>query len=141
MLLFCLLFHLYFLLVSGGYPVPDDCLACICIVESSGCQMPNPICEYDVGSLSCGPYQIKKGYWTDATRSGGSLMGSWRECTASFECSEKTVQAYMTRYATTERLGETPTCEHFARIHNGGPRGHTRASTLAFWKKVNKCLP
>ena len=37
--------------------------------------MPSPVCHMDVGSLSCGPYQIKLAYWQDATQKGGSLMG------------------------------------------------------------------
>ncbi|XP_063961092.1 lysozyme-like [Lytechinus pictus] len=144
MLLLCLLFHLYFLLVSGGDPVPDDCLACICKVES-GCKMPNPVCRDDVGSLSCGPYQIKEAYWIDAQEQkkkddGGRLGRSWKACTADWSCSEEAVQFYMKRYATKKRLGETPTCEHFARIHNGGPNGHTSSSTKPYWKKVKNCL-
>ncbi|XP_054754443.1 lysozyme-like [Lytechinus pictus] len=139
MLLFCLLLHLYFLLVSGGYPVPDDCLACICKVES-GCKMPNPVCRDDVGSLSCGPYQIKEAYWLDATLYGGSLMGSWKECTADWVCSEEAVQGYMKRYATEQRLGFAPGCEQFSRIHNGGPNGYKYSSTDAHWNKVYDCM-
>ena len=55
-------------------PVPQYCLHCICIVES-GCKMTNPVCHMDVGSLSCGPYQIKEAYWKDARLKGGDLMG------------------------------------------------------------------
>ena len=65
--------------VTSSGPVPSGCLRCICVVES-GCRMPNPVCRMDVGSLSCGPYQIKKGYWSDATLKGGSLMGGKFQC-------------------------------------------------------------
>ena len=58
---------------SAG-PVPSNCLHCICIVES-GCKMPNPVCRMDVGTLSCGPYQIKEDYWSDARQKGGDLDG------------------------------------------------------------------
>ena len=37
--------------------------------------MPDPVCRMDVGSLSCGPYQIKNAYWTDAKLKGGDLDG------------------------------------------------------------------
>ncbi|XP_033116749.1 lysozyme-like [Anneissia japonica] len=119
--------------------VPADCLQCICIVESN-CQMPNPVCSMDVGSLSCGPYQIKEAYWIDARLKGGSLDGSWKNCTKTFDCSERAVQGYMARYAISSRLGHQPTCEDFARIHNGGPNGFKNPNTLGYWAKVQKCL-
>ncbi|XP_072020971.1 lysozyme-like [Amphiura filiformis] len=123
---------------SNG-PVPSDCLHCICIVES-GCKMPNPLCTMDVGSLSCGPYQIKEGYWTDARLKGGDLDGDWKKCTATFDCSERAVQGYMMRYAVSSRIGHAPTCEDFARIHNGGPNGYKNPNTLGYWEKVKACL-
>ena len=43
--------------------------------------------------------------------------------------------AYMERYATPERLG-TVTAEKMARIHNGGPNGWKKESTVRYWKKV-----
>jgi len=27
-----------------------------------------------------------------------------------------------------------------SRIHNGGPRGHTKRATLKYWRKVEKAL-
>jgi hypothetical protein len=94
----------------------------------------------DVGSLSCGPYQIKEAYWKDARLKGGDLMGDWKKCTATFPCSEAAVQGYMERYAVTSRLGHNPTCEDFARIHNGGPNGFKNPNTIAYWGRVKKCL-
>ncbi|XP_022088600.1 lysozyme-like [Acanthaster planci] len=123
---------------SAG-PVPYNCMHCICIVESN-CKMPNPVCHMDVGSLSCGPYQIKKAYWNDARLKGGSLMGDWKKCTATFTCSEDAVQGYMERYAIYSRLGHNPTCEDFARIHNGGPNGFKNPATIPYWDKVKNCL-
>ncbi|XP_041478549.1 lysozyme-like [Lytechinus variegatus] len=120
-------------------PVPSDCLKCICIVES-GCKMPNPLCQVDVGSLSCGPYQLKQDYWNDAKFKGGDLDGSWRKCSADFGCSGDAVQGYMARYAVERRLGHIPTCEDFARIHNGGPDGFNKTSTLKYWARVKECL-
>lgn len=120
-------------------PVPGDCLHCICVVESR-CVMPDPVCQLDVGSLSCGPYQIKQAYWNDARLKGGDLMGSWRKCTANMQCSTDAVQGYMARYATFERLGRAPQCEDFARIHNGGPNGFKNPSTLKYWERVKECL-
>jgi Destabilase len=35
---------------------------------------PNIGCRMDVGSLSCGAYQIKEGYWRDCGSPGGGLF-------------------------------------------------------------------
>ncbi|XP_788357.1 lysozyme 3 [Strongylocentrotus purpuratus] len=120
-------------------PVPADCLRCICIVESN-CKMPAPVCQMDVGSLLCGPYQITGDEWNDARMKGGDLMGSWRKCTADMGCSGETIQGYMARFAVISRLEHEPTCEDFARIHNGGPNGYNRTSTLKYWSRVKECL-
>jgi hypothetical protein len=44
--------------------------------------------------------------------------------------------AYMDRYATEERIGRAVTAEDIARIHNGGPDGWNKDSTLLYWHKV-----
>ncbi|KAJ8024293.1 Lysozyme 1 [Holothuria leucospilota] len=120
---------------SGGSdgPVPADCMQCICNVESN-CQEIG--CKWDVNSNSCGPYQIKYDYYTDALAINPNLGSGWESCTTKFACSEDTVQAYMTRYATHSRLGHTPTCEDFSRIHNGGPNGWNSPSTVGYWDKI-----
>ncbi|XP_066270833.1 lysozyme-like [Branchiostoma lanceolatum] len=114
----------------------DECVQCICIVETS-CAMPDPLCNFDLhGSEACGPYQITYPYWIDGGRQGGD----WKSCTASFSCSNSTVDGYMARYATEARLGHPPACEDWARIHNGGPNGHTSGATLGYWGRVHGCL-
>ncbi|XP_077982542.1 lysozyme-like [Glandiceps talaboti] len=129
--------------VAGN--VPSNCLGCICIVET-GCKMPQhgsgaySHCNMDVGSYSCGPYQIKQPYWQDARLKGGDLMGSWLKCTADWQCSANAVQGYEARYATKARIGRDPTCEDFSRIHNGGPNGFKNPATLPYWLKVKACL-
>lgn len=47
---------------------------------------------------------------------------------------------YWQHYATFERLGHKPTFEDKARIHNGGPDGWKKASTLKYWHKVKTVL-
>lgn len=47
---------------------------------------------------------------------------------------------YISRYATEERLGRTPTAEDIARIWNGGPNGYKKKSTHRYWSKVRKEL-
>ena len=42
----------------------------------------------------------------------------------------------MNRYATFQRLGRFPTCEDYARIHNGGPNGYKQSWTDGYWEKI-----
>lgn len=108
--------------------ISPRCLQCICEVES-GCTE-NILCG-DNGR-SCGPYQIMRTYWSDA----GSPGNGYRCCVSEMACAEQTVRGYMKRYATVSRLGRTPTCEDFARIHNGGPNGYKKSSTITYWTKI-----
>ncbi|XP_070558045.1 lysozyme-like [Ptychodera flava] len=142
--IFATVITLFTVAVNAAY-VPDDCLHCICYVETH-CSMPQhgsgqySHCDWDVYSYSCGPYQIKDIYWEDAKLKGGSLMGDWLKCTADWQCSGDAVNGYMKRYATKARIGTTPTCEHFSRIHNGGPNGYKVEATKKYWLKVKDCL-
>eukprot|EP00058_Branchiostoma_floridae_P008435 XP_002593923.1 hypothetical protein BRAFLDRAFT_234809 [Branchiostoma floridae] len=130
--------------VHAGY-VPDACMNCICYVQS-GCHMPDPICHMDGGSLSCGPFQIQQRYWEDARRKGGPLMNvlspfpDYQRCAASWACSRQALDAYLQLYAVSSRLGHSPTCQDFARIHHEGPNGFKSAATIEYWEKVKKCL-
>ncbi len=112
--------------------IDDRCLGCICNVESN-CQ---PLgCRMDMGSLSCGYYQIKENYWTDCGKPGGSLEACGKDKTCSDEC----VHAYMARYGTYCTGGRAPTCEDYARVHNGGPLGCRESATIPYWQKVKAC--
>jgi len=108
-------------------------MKCICQVESN-CNA-NIGCIMDVGSLSCGAYQIKDAYWQDCGRPGSG----WQACANTLSCSETCVKAYMARYGTYCTNGATPTCESYARIHNGGPTGCRNSSTANYWTKVRTC--
>ena len=98
--------------------------------------------------LSIGPLQIQKAYYNDAVQFDPSLQSgqysgyTYKNCMGpgSFEYSKKVGNAYMARYATTKRLGHTPTDEDFARIHNGGPSGWKNSATLGYWHKVQAIL-
>ena len=61
-------------------------------------------------------------------------------CATSKACSERCIQAYMKRYGKYCTKGRDPTCEDYARIHNGGPTGCRKDSTKGYWTKVQKCL-
>ncbi|KAK2167432.1 hypothetical protein LSH36_28g09039 [Paralvinella palmiformis] len=95
----------------------ESCMRCICRQE--GCQSQVGKCRYDVTGHACGPYQIHYNYWLDCHKPGGS----WQECTKDMACSEKCIKAYMKRYGKYCTKGREPTCEDYARIHNGGPWG------------------
>ncbi|KAK3105436.1 hypothetical protein FSP39_025231 [Pinctada imbricata] len=106
-------------------PVQAHCLECICKVES-GCKAIG--CHKDVGSLSCGYYQIKEGYWIDCGKPGKD----WKSCADDYTCASQCVQNYMIRYS----KSCPQTCEGFAREHNGGPRGCKNPATLGYWKRL-----
>jgi hypothetical protein len=44
--------------------------------------------------------------------------------------------AYFARYA--PKALEMKDWETLARVHNGGPKGHTKKATLGYWAKVQK---
>ena len=50
--------------------------------------------------------------------------------------SKEIMNAYISRYATEKCLGEHPTAEEIARIHNGGPNGYKKEATEKYWDKV-----
>ncbi|XP_052230028.1 invertebrate-type lysozyme-like isoform X2 [Dreissena polymorpha] len=109
--------------------VSQACLGCICKLESQ-CK---PIgCHMDVGSLSCGYFQIKVGYWTDCGRPGTD----WKSCADDIQCSSQCVQNYMRRYASYYRCPAT--CEGYAREHNGGPNGCHNPRTIPYWNKLKR---
>ena len=95
--------------------------------------------ESNCDSYAIGAYQIWENYWQDACtfRDNDDLqLSDGYESCYDKEYSEKVVLAYWNRYATMKRLGRTPTDEDRARIHNGGPNGYKKDSTLKYWKKV-----
>ena len=88
------------------------------------------------GGMSYGPLQIQQAYIDDVNQFTGS---SWVHNDA-FDRKKAIIifRGYMQRYATKARLGHSPTIEDIARIHNGGPNGYKRKSTLPYWTKVKK---
>jgi len=79
-----------------------------------------------------GPYQIWRAYWQDAVEFDKTIGGKYEDC-MNKAYAEKIVRAYWKRYAP-----KGATIEQLARIHNGGPKGHTRSATLKYWKKIVK---
>lgn len=82
---------------------------------------------------SIGRYQIQRAYWQDATDHDRTIGGKYEDCRDK-AYAEKIVRAYFDRYAR-EAL-KAQDWQTLARIHNGGPSGHKRESTLPYWRKV-----
>jgi len=108
-------------------------LDAICSVESN-C---DPSKVGDKGD-SLGAYQIQYAYWLDATEF--SDIGGEYEDVLDDDYAQRIVIAYWDRYATEKRLGHIPTDEDRARIHNGGPNGNNKTSTINYWNKVKLIL-
>eukprot|EP00117_Sycon_ciliatum_P026663 scpid87601/ scgid21836/ Lysozyme 1; 1,4-beta-N-acetylmuramidase 1; cv-lysozyme 1 len=120
-----------------GLEIPETFFRALRHVESTG----DDNAVGDDGA-SQGPLQIKRAYYNDAVVSDPSLTGNGMSYDdvkgqGSYAYSKRVVQSYMDHYATSERLGRQPTLEDIARIHNGGPTGYKRDSTLGYWQKVN----
>ncbi|CAF1222530.1 unnamed protein product [Didymodactylos carnosus] len=127
-------FVVFVLLISTCYGGIDQaCLDCICEIES---QCSAIGCSEDVGSLSCGYYQIKENYYIDCEEPGDD----WQSCADDKSCADTCVENYLERYGTYCTGGSEPTCEDYARIHNGGPKGCQTEATTGYWERVQKCL-
>jgi len=88
------------------------------------------------GGKAIGPYQIHRAYWTDGTR---FLGVAWPyEAARDPIKARRVVRAYLTHYQRAYGYPATP--QTYARIHNGGPKGPQRASTLNYWQRVEKTL-
>jgi hypothetical protein len=122
------------LLLSCAMCVPpttnvDGILDAIQKVETGGCKDPcNAVGDQ---GKAIGPYQIHLVYWKDAVQYDPSIGGTYADC-KDLKYARQIVIAYLSRYAPNWE------CETVARIHNGGPKGYLRSSTLSYWKKIKK---
>jgi len=92
----------------------------------------NKPCAIGDGGKAIGAYQIHRSYWRDGTR---FLNVNW-DYSLAFDSvkSRMVVKAYLLHY------GKGKTLFDMARIHNGGPNGLNKNSTLAYARKINKIL-
>lgn len=84
------------------------------------------------GGRSLGPYQISRAYLADS-----GINGDWIRCREQ-KFSERVMLAYWQRHcpqALRDRHYET-----LARIHNGGPDGCRKTSTLKYWRLVQSAM-
>jgi hypothetical protein len=109
----------------------DALLDAIRQVESSN----DPNVPDGDGGKAIGQYQIWKAYWLDACEFDPSLKaGKYEDCRTDERYARRVVIAYLSRY------GKGKSAKELARIHNGGPRGHRKDATLAYWSKVEDAM-
>lgn len=115
---------------SGGHDL-EAILDAIRRVESGGEEYGGRNALGD-GGRSIGPYQIQRAHWIDAR-----LSGRFEDCRDP-EYARREVIAYWRRWcpAALERRD----AQFLARVHNGGPDGPRKASTLRYWIKVRTLL-
>ena len=96
--------------------------------------------ESDRGATSDNIYQIRKIYVKDVNRF--SVNYYYDDDVKDKFRSEQMMRDYWYRYASLYRVRENKpvTYEVLARIHNGGPDGYKKKSTLEYWKKVRSVL-
>ena len=118
---------------SGSDSSPRKLLDAIRKVESNGdCSKIGK-----VGELGC--YQIRECFWIDALEHDPSIGGVYEDVIDK-EYAEKCILAYWDRYATEKRLNRPVTDKDRARMHNGGPNGHKKTSTIKYWNKIQNEL-
>jgi len=103
-----------------------DLLAAMCEVESN-CD-PTKVGEAN----EIGWYQILPCFWQDALEHDPSIGGVYEDVAKDKKYAEKVILAYWDRYATIKRLGREPTDEDRARIHNKGPNGYKKDSSIHY---------
>ena len=87
-----------------------------------------------------GWYQNLPCFWEDALEYDPNIGGVYEDVAKDKEYAEKVILAYWNRYATEKRLGRPVTDEDRARIHNKGPNGYKKDSSIAYWNKVKEEL-
>jgi hypothetical protein len=110
-----------------GTPNLEPLLDAIAAVESR-----NDVRAVGDGGRAIGPYQIHRDYWRDATR----ILGvDWPYAEArDIVKAREVARAYLLYYGKGKSLIE------LARIHNGGPDGDRKASTLRYAAKIRGIL-
>lgn len=108
----------------------------IVAVETGG--HPNPERAVGDDGRSLGILQIQKGVVEDVNRVHGSRF-TWADAYDPVKA-RAICQAYLAHYAVPSRIGTMNPYEAAARIWNGGPQGHIKVATLAYWLRVQKHL-
>lgn len=116
--------------------VDDAFLARLSAVESGGNDA-----AYNAAEDAHGRYQIRQCYLDDANFLLGTSY-SLQDMHDPAKAAE-VVRAYLLRYGQSyeHRTGLPATPDVLARIHNGGPRGAERASTLGYASRFSRSTP
>lgn len=109
----------------------DSILDAIRATESGGLEDGGSAAAGD-GGRAIGPFQIHRAYFLDA-----GVPGQYSDCRDG-DSARRVVLAYWKRWCP-DAL-ERCDAEVLARVHNGGPHGARKASTLAYWRKVEQQL-
>lgn len=122
--------------LAAAVPPPADfdtgrILNAIREVETGG--HPDPANAVGDKGKAIGPYQIHRCYWQDAVEYDPSIGGTYADC-KDVRYARRIVIAYLSRYC------KKWDNETVARIHNGGPKGHTKTATVKYWNKVKNNL-
>lgn len=108
---------------------PESFFRALHIVETGG---KRGSIQGDSGA-SLGPLQISRKYHADSR-----VSGSYQRC-ADLDYSKRVVSAYLKRWA--PEAWNAGDIETLARIHNGGPNGARKPSTVTFANRVKAHIP
>lgn len=109
---------------AASAAVTPEFFAALCQVETGGREG-----AVGDGGRALGPYQIHRAYHADSRVPGPYAHVRDRAY------AERVMVAYWRRYCPDALdRGDLQT---LARVHNGGPGGHRKRSTLKYWQKVH----
>lgn len=113
-----------------------DPIDAIIQVESKG--KTNAVGDKHLENKAYGPLQIRKPVLDDVNK----YYGTDYNLADAFDStkSKQIFKKYTDIYATSTRIGRTPTFEDKARIWNGGPNGFRNEKTKEYWNKVKNNL-
>jgi len=108
-------------------------MAVLIMVETGG--HPDPANAVGDNGQALGILQMHEAYVADAAEHANI---TWSHSDALNPSSARKIfVAYMNRYAKMERKPPHMSYAEFvSRIHNGGPVGYTKKSTISYWQKV-----
>jgi hypothetical protein len=112
------------LCVTAHAAPPDSFFRALHIVETSGKLGPT----IGDNGKALGPLQIHRAYHADSR-----VAGDYSRC-ADLDYSKRVVTAYLQRYAPQAYAANN--IEVLARVHNGGPKGATKAATKGYALRV-----
>ncbi|KAF6019430.1 hypothetical protein EB796_008546 [Bugula neritina] len=114
----------------------DECLSCLRQKKKG-----DKTCRWNWGNKSCGTYHITKEFWLAAYERGYS----YETCTKDDFCAELTMMSYFRRYGErcAKQLNKQTyqlTCGDYIRLHDGGPDGCSKFSTINASRSINMCM-